>query len=804
MKKKANKRMLFSSAYKRYRLLFTQLLPMIVIFIAGLVRADTFPPVPLIYPESQDSFQGKNEKPPDWRNPKLPDFKKFMIDNDEFAAFAGNPILERISLQDLEKDLQAAPEVLIAVAELEQSISMLEQEQAKSGLKVFGSAGTGLYREQVTEDVARDYQNASLKIGLIYPLFGTREKEQINLLKAEAKTLENRHKVELAKAKSLTALRIHYVNYWGCLRKIALSQAFLENQDGVEKILLERTRKGYLLESDRQEFLAAFSLVRRNVANLTARQERALSILRMLTSPDLKPFYPLTPALPEPGQTLPGLRADLVNSHPEILLLQDVVEKKLQLLRLTGNTDMDADVSLAGNTTSEFTGEDGYGVSLNFNLRFPFEIAKAKTAEKQAALMDLKKTQHELALKTTELSEDLSERWYQFYAAKENYRFAIQSLKATLERLRENLLRTAYLPASTLDDLNKSRIDYYTIATDYVDAELLMYQRHAKLMELAKTNITPQKPAGSKPEKENKKPAADKKEASLNPNWLKIKPVRGQEKSKKRPVGDQINKLVKSQVSAGYGTYVWDSRALLNNPTIELKLWKTLSENGIQRILLSFDDRQLKEYQRLPARSKLKNFIEKAKGQGIGVELLLGEPLWILTEHRRDLLIIIQQLADLPFAGLHLDLEPNQLNASEYSDEYVLTQLLRTLEAVKGVSPWPIGLSIHPRYMENKKNRICIGWGLSNLRLDEITLMVYVSEPKRVAKRVNAILNEYPEVTFSVAQSVEPVLAESESYAAHGRIDFQGKMEELRSAIDKPNFSTIVIQSWKDYLGLKP
>jgi len=36
------------------------------------------------------------------------------------------------------------------------------------------------------------------------------------------------------------------------------------------------------------------------------------------------------------------------------------------------------------------------------------------------------------------------------------------------------------------------------------------------------------------------------------------------------------------------------------------------------------------------------------------------------AEHRSDLLKIVQALADLPFSGLHLDIEPDQLTPSAH------------------------------------------------------------------------------------------------------------------------------------------
>ena len=66
-------------------------------------------------------------------------------------------------LREFQNNVKAAPGVLAAVAELEESQAIMEQVQAESGIKVFGIGGTGVYSEQVTEDQSRQYQRINLK-----------------------------------------------------------------------------------------------------------------------------------------------------------------------------------------------------------------------------------------------------------------------------------------------------------------------------------------------------------------------------------------------------------------------------------------------------------------------------------------------------------------------------------------------------------------------------------------------------------------------------------------------------------------
>jgi len=391
-----------------------------------------------------------------------------------------------LTLQDLEKDFRAAPDVLIAVSELEESLSLLEQKQARSGLKIFGRAGVGAYQEPVTDIINRDYQRARVGLGLLYPLLGSLEQERIDLLKAEALTREKEQEIELISQKSLGTLRNYYINYWGSQRKIELSYIFLENERDVEKILEHRKRAGYLLDADRQEFLSAFALVRRNIANLKTNHNRAFNILRLITKPDLISFRPVSPELQEPCQNIAKLKSIVIDTHPEINLLRKQVEEQLKLQQMIRNSDIKAQVTLTGDASSDFPSmQPGYGLAMHINVQLPANIKKAGAAQKKVTQTTLKKVQRKLDLKSATLLQEAEEALDLFQASSENVHFATQRLRAGAESVRENLLRSAYLEGDTLEKLQQSRYSYYQSAMDYIDAEMNKLQAQAKLLQFS-------------------------------------------------------------------------------------------------------------------------------------------------------------------------------------------------------------------------------------------------------------------------------------------------------------------------------
>ena len=67
-----------------------------------------------------------------------------------------------------------------------------------------------------------------------------------------------------------------------------------------------------------------------------------------------------------------------------------------------------------------------------------------------------------------------------------------------------------------------------------------------------------------------------------------------------------------------------------------------------------------------------------------------------------------------------------------------------------------------------------------------------------------SIQARFPELSVSVAQSVEPILNADESYAGKGRSYFVQQMEVLAKEMVGGTFRGILIQSFSDYTEMKP
>ena len=302
--------------------------------------------------------------------------------------------LPRRSLQAIESSFGNSPDELITAARLEESLSRLEQQEAQTGLRLLGRGNIGNFQELAGPDDTRQYNKLVVAGGLRYPLLGRYEQNKLSVLDAEAQTWEARLSHRQSSLEALASVRAHYINLWSAQEKIRLSRTFLEKEDGVRQFLENRTRSGHLLDADRQEFLTAFSAVRRNIAVQRSIYGRSFRGIRLLTRPDFPQFLANFPELPEPCRKLDALRSYLLDRHPGINLHRGRVEKALGHLKIEHYGALEGSFDLGGYLAQEDTAsKEEYGITLEIQVDLPLRWRDANDAAKAAHDAGLKKAQ---------------------------------------------------------------------------------------------------------------------------------------------------------------------------------------------------------------------------------------------------------------------------------------------------------------------------------------------------------------------------------------------------------------------------
>ena len=244
------------------------------------------------------------------------------------------------------------------------------------------------------------------------------------------------------------------------------------------------------------------------------------------------------------------------------------------------------------------------------------------------------------------------------------------------------------------------------------------------------------------------------------------------------------------------GTYIWDSRALLDKRERPRELQR-LRQEGMTHLLVGLSAGQARDPGSPAALSAL---VRQAHAGGQRVLLLLGDPAWIKPAHRIELVALIRRFRNVPFDGLHLDLEVEQLGWPVPAER--LQQWLDTLTAAQQASPWPLSISSHPRWFEpgngtDRPAEPCVPCNLKGLAA--VNLMLYSRNTVQVNERTLAIAHRWPQLHFRLAQSVEAGLEPQLSWHGSSAGALHLQMQRWRGALAPDGIGGIDWQDWAAY-----
>ncbi len=662
------------------------------------------------------------------------------------------------SLPALEEQLEHALTVQIAAAETSIQSSRLAERRARSGWKIVSGVSLADNEESTGIGGTREFKALAGRIGLQYPLFGSRLEEQLSLLESASGLKVAQAREEIVGREALELLRRRYIRYWMNQRKLSLVRRYIDQETSVMNILDRRRDEGLLLEADRLEFAASFDATRSLLAKYDAEQAQDLAVISALTGQPPVQFVANYPELAPPCLRERALLA-AVQRHPELEALAAHIEARADERYFSPSRAIESNVSLTHAVVHELPEAiTGTSATVNMNIRLPLNVMAAAAASRDVASAELSKARLDYQLGQQALEQKTRRLLALHRTRRHESKLAQARLAAKDEDMREKDLRAQLLPGDVQEQLQQAYYRYFEIALTTIEAESLVLDSEAQLLALAPQGCALARSAGHA-------------RASNAP---------GRNKS-------------------SMGVYLWQSHFLLAQPEIPNSVWDEFAARGIDRLLVSLDGAQIEQLQSLRGATTLQHLISAATRRGFTVELLLAEPTWILPAYRAQLLTTIERLSDYDFAALHLDLEPNQLEGQGWDETQLLEELIATLAAAKNTSPWPIGFSVHPRYMGVATTQGSFGERLAGLDLAEITLMAYVANPRRVHEITAPLLETYAQTKFSIAQSIEDFLPPEETHAKRSLSEFHDRMDELAGLFDHRNFNGILVQAWRYY-----
>lgn len=691
------------------------------------------------------------------------------------------PVCSAIEVKKLgafEEELEQSFSVSIAEDYLSTSKFALEKADAKSGWKVFGNmgiggasgsgfVGTGYISPTQGEAINNPYAAVVGSIGVRYPLFGTAAKEEKLIIEANKDVAVKESELKWVKKRLKLQLSQDYAAYWGGQQKERIAKAYIELLGLAEGILNRREAKGIVLKADRLEAISAFKRASYEIVNSQHVMRESVDSMIAYLGYDIVPFE----AVKSLNNNIKIDSPLALENHHELKIIEALIDAQKDIITNNKFSGIESNFYIA-HSVNLYTPETslGAGVMTGLNVEIPLSVIKYRKAGEGMESATLRRLETEYLRKRKQLAGK-ADRFLHNERLTELIKYQEQHLDAVTELLREKSLRVEKLDGDVIESYLRALYEYYQVAIDLVDAQTEHWKMEGRLIEFF------DKANGSG--------------ASIN-NKISIKPF---QEAKVVLGASQVNPRTQFWGEGRGAIYLWNSRELLNkeSPLFLLRL----NEQGVSRVLLSLDARQINYYKTHP--KKLNDFLQQAKSHFVEVDLLLGEPSWILPENREKLMEIIRSLSQFSFNALHLDLEINQLSIV-LDLHSIYGAWLETVTLAVVESPWPVAISSHPRYLEkNYAGFDCFVCNLYEAGVSEVTVMDYVTNSVSVEKRLESLLTSYPMMKFSLAQSVEQELGQANSYATYPFDKFKNNMYSLQKNLKKqPNFLGLVIQSWRD------
>ncbi|MEC7816122.1 MAG: TolC family protein [Pseudomonadota bacterium] len=614
-------------------------------------------------------------------------------------------------------------QALLAESELARGQAQLNQDEA--GWSLFGSANVGRFRE-LDAGVGRvDYTGYGASVGLSHPLLGTLN-ERLNAVAESTRDAElTEAQANLARDQQRLSVRMAYADWWQSQQQQALCERHRQLA-GVEREAINTRHQARQLRDSDQLWLTrgwAQHLRPCDTTIHTERQARQRLAERAGVTISARRIA-LWEALPTPD-AVPDLRQAVLDGHP-VLNQRQSHWQQAQADDPNWYDPIDARVSISQqlDQRSDIPGT-GTGLVAAFSFEVPLgslgERRNTQRLEEQTRKYQWLDARAAVGEQITDALSTYQVAYRQWQDAQDDTALARQRAWEQQQRVSVDAngflaLRTAVLALAEAEAAELAARGNAWRAR----AELALLQSLAG-PELASAKARAHAPAG---------------------DWSRA-------------------------------VYVWDSTELLNGSTRTAAITELTSARFDTVYLgLSADQLRADDLNR-----QLTALVNAMREQGLSVYLLLGEPTWIQPEQRRDLITLIQTLAAVPFDGLHLDLEVEQLGWPV--PEATVGHWLDTLEAASRASPWPVSIVAHHRWFSDPDFRSpeCVPCQLPGLGIRDASIMAYSTAGERLDQIVAQATALSPGLNLGVVQSLEPVLPDTNSW--YGRPP--GQIEQLES-----------------------
>lgn len=690
---------------------------------------------------------------------------------------------EEILLEQLEAEVKMSPSVRASQAELDYRTSLLSREETRSSWSVISGVSLARQADRIVGDDFSGSFPARGYVGLTVPLLGSSADDARALTETVQDVAIQAAQVEIRNAQSLLALRNYYVLYWTSQQQLAALDRLQTSLRGYDRKLQARLNEQLLLASEYYQFKSTLSRLDRERAVFELVRQRALAQLNWLTSRQLTGFTARSPKYPSLCMDVSTVQDSWLNKAPRLKQAEQELYQQANQISDSRWTGIESRFSLVQSFEQRLRVDDvdsqqlelraSLDVSLPLNwLEYRREADRSRVSAWESGRAALENEQVNEIVALLISYEDLMQQRYR-------YRSAMSDLLTQNERLREVQLRFEASQSVELIQYINTHIDYYRSVIGWLDSrsELAMAVNEWQ-------------------------PKADFNCA----NQWQFTPDGGRDDLLLADTQGKQSPPLASKRLSGYlsrDLFVWKATDLLEELSTDRDLFGQLRQkSGITSIAISFTAEEIESFASQPFR--LIPLFLNAERAGVAVNLLLGDPGWILPEGRSGLLDILDKLKNLPFSRLYLDLELNQLvQDDQLEGEGHWEALVDTLTAAVNVSPWPVAWITHDRYVTGSsvECRLC---QILEAGVEQVSLMIFSTSPETVVRRAQFLLEANPELEFSLVVSVESDLPQINSFYHKGNLALELALAQIGGRLTSSNFHGFHLQSWSSYREMSP
>ncbi len=681
-----------------------------------------------------------------------------------------------VSLETLLDRVNLDPAVTAAESWHRADLKLKEMRESEMGPRAFFGASTGHYRELNSANQISDHYSRNADIGISYPLLGSLKRQLDALEQAQLIARRSELSIAVQRAEQQLGLRMSYANWWRAQQELELCKTLQPQAHTALGEIADRRAAGWMRHSNAAALEQGWQALLER-CELAMRQEQAeRSLLALMASMSLPsdakavvaPLYTRIAPLERWQYAMEG--------HP------DVKDREAELDYVQANrtppwyNSIESSVSV-GLAVEDRSGVSRYGSSvvaaLNFSI--PLGILTHHRAARDEAHLRWSAARDRLLAEKRQLMIDLAAvlRAHQQSLLTLNDRQG--QLTAARLRVSEQQARLELDEGDAIEQLQTSRLAWFQTRFDLLAAVHQLWRQQAELQIFIND--------------------AQEARALLGGStltWPLGQPDKAVAPTARATQASRPAAPATRQADWTYGVYLWNSHALLSPDTRNQELAR-LQHAGFTRVYVGLDADQTRRL--TDTRRHLQETLSKAARQNMQIYLLLGEPSWIEPEHRQHLLDLIRSLAGLPFTGLHLDLEVEQ--SGWPVPERRVENWIDTLAAANRVSPWPLEISSHHRWFTPEApGATCVPCGVAIAGVKGVSLMIYTTNTQRSTALAAQVASSWPRLRIRLAQSVEPQLADTESWAHHSRNDMQQALAQWENDLSPLGVGGVDWQDW--------